>query len=112
MVLAPLTDTTMWHILTCKSTPHCEPNSKSSPKPELFEERGLIFIIICNSQSLTGTSDIYTINKQQLLPVRKTLNPIRCDPLNIVEALQPKELDAMNRSHLFEKLAILNIDLI
>jgi hypothetical protein len=40
-------------MLTFKSTPHCEPNSKSSPTPELLEERGLIFIILYNSQSLT-----------------------------------------------------------
>ena len=64
VVFAPLTDPTMWYMLIFKSTPVCEPNSKSVLKPELFEERGLIFIIISNSQSPTGASDIYTINKK------------------------------------------------
>jgi hypothetical protein len=63
MVFAPLTGPTMWYMLIFKSTPIYEPNSKSGLKQELFEERGLIFIIISNSQSPTGASDIYTIKK-------------------------------------------------
>ena len=61
MVFTPLTGPTMWYMLIFKSTPHCEPNSKSSPTPELLEERGFIFNVLCNSQSLMGEDEMGTI---------------------------------------------------